>query len=212
MYHRPMDALSTDVTAFILAGGKSTRMGTDKAFVTLGDGNLDGRTLLARALDLARSVSAEVRIVGDRAKFAAFAPTVEDVFRNCGPLGGIHAALRSSQTDLNLILAVDVPYVSPALLLYLIKCTRSNASATVTVVHAEGGYQPLCAVYRRAFADAAEKALQEGHYKIGALFATALTQTITEEELKAAGFSPEMFRNLNTPQELAEASETADSQ
>ena len=57
---------------------------------------LDGRTLLARALELARAVTADVRIVGDRGKFAAFAPVVEDVFRDCGPLGGIHAALRAS--------------------------------------------------------------------------------------------------------------------
>ena len=51
------------VTAFILAGGKSTRMGTDKAFVAL-----DGRTLLARSLDLARSVATDVHVVGDPAK------------------------------------------------------------------------------------------------------------------------------------------------
>ena len=65
MYHRPMDGASTDMAAFILAGGKSTRMGADKAFVML-----DGRTLLARALELARSVASDVRIVGDAAKFA----------------------------------------------------------------------------------------------------------------------------------------------
>ena len=89
---------------------------------------LDGSTLLARALELARSVTADVRIVGDPAKFAAFAPVVEDVFRDCGPLGGIHAALRASPTDLNLILAVDVPFVSPALLQYLIMRARSSGA------------------------------------------------------------------------------------
>ncbi len=115
-----MSAEFSDVTVFILAGGKSTRMGTDKAFVPL-----DGRTLLARALDLARSVSSEVRIVGDKEKFAPFAPVVEDIFPGCGPLGGIHAALRSSQTDLNVVLAVDVPFVSLALLQYLITRARS---------------------------------------------------------------------------------------
>src|ERR1700684_2169053 len=76
VYDRRMDAPSSDLTAFILAGGKSTRMGSDKAFVVL-----DGRTLLARALELARSVTSEVRIVGDPAKFAEFAaraPVVED--------------------------------------------------------------------------------------------------------------------------------------
>jgi phospholipid/cholesterol/gamma-HCH transport system ATP-binding protein len=189
-----------DLTAFVLAGGKSTRMGTDKALVTL-----DGRTLLARALDLARSVTPDVRIVGDPAKFARFAPVVEDAFPGCGPLGGIHAALRASQTDLNLILAVDVPFVSPALLQYLIR-RASSAAATVTVVRASGGWQPLCAVYRREFADAAEEALAAGLYKIDPLFASQRTLVIAEDELESVGFSAEMFRNLNTQEELALAS------
>lgn len=201
MYDRAMSTES-DVTAFILAGGKSTRMGADKAFVTL-----EGRTLLARALAVARSVTSDVRIVGDPAKFAPFAPVVEDVFRGCGPLAGIHAALRASQTELNLILAVDVPFVPPALLQYLIGRARNSMSATVTVVRAGGGWQPLCAVYRREFAEAAETALQVGRYKIDAIFETTRTQTITEEELEGAGFPPKMFRNLNTPEELSEASE-----
>src|SRR5258708_16883518 len=131
MYHRRMDGASLDVTAFILAGGKSTRMGADKAFVTR-----DGRTLLERALELARSVTAEVYIVGDAAKFAGFAPVVEDAFLSCGPLGGIHAALRGSKTELNLMLAVDVPFVSPALLQYLIGRARDFATASVTVAKA----------------------------------------------------------------------------
>jgi molybdopterin-guanine dinucleotide biosynthesis protein A len=198
-----MTAPAPRVTAFILAGGKSTRMGADKAFVLL-----DGRTLLARALDIARSITPEVRIVGDPQKFASFAPTVEDIFPNCGPLGGIHSALRSSPTDLNLMLAVDVPFVSPALLQHLVG-RASNSPATVTVAQTGGGYQPLCAVYRRNFADAAEEALQEGRYKIDTLFAASSTQTIAERELEAAGFSPRMFRNLNTPQELADATEIA---
>ena len=161
-----MDGTLSDVAAFILAGGKSTRMGADKAFVVL-----DGRTLLARALESARGVTADVRIVGDPAKFAEFAPVVEDVFRECGPLGGIHAALRASAAELNLMLAVDVPFVSAGLVEFLIARARGSA-ALVTVARAGGRWQPLCAVYRREFADAAEKALQQGRYKIDALFDT----------------------------------------
>jgi len=206
MYHRPMNGSASDVSAFILAGGKSTRMGADKAFVVL-----DGRTLLARALDLARSVTSDVRIVGDPTKFAPFAPVVEDIFRDCGPLGGIHAALRASPAELNLILAVDVPFVSTALLQYLVGRARDAASATVTVAQANGRWQPLCAVYRRVFADTAEHALHARRYKIDALFDATGTKLITEGELEAAGFSQKMFRNLNTQQELAEASETTNS-
>jgi molybdenum cofactor guanylyltransferase len=197
LYHRPMDGSSPDVAAFILAGGKSTRMGADKAFVTL-----DGRTLLARALELARSVSRDVRIVGDPAKFAPFAPVVEDVFRGCGPLAGIHAALRASPADLNLILPVDAPFVSPPLLQYLIMRARTQGAATVTVPRMNGSWQPLCAVYRRQFADAAEQALRAGRYKIDALFAAAQTLMVEKDEFEAAGFSTNMFRNLNTPEEL----------
>ena len=83
MYDRGVEpAFPGDVTAFILAGGKSSRMGVDKAFL-----EFDGRTLLARALELARSVAVDVHIVGSRKKFAAFAPVVEDVFPGHGPLG-----------------------------------------------------------------------------------------------------------------------------
>lgn len=190
---------TSDLAAFILVGGKSTRMGTDKSFV-----EFEGGTLLARALDLARSVTTDVRIVGEPAKFSAFAPVIEDVFPGCGPLAGIHAALRSSSSDLNLVLAVDMPFLSTDLLRYLITRAR-NSSATVTVPRSGRGLQPLCAIYRRAFTDAAEIALSEHRYKIDALFAGESTQVIREDELKANGFSAEMFCNLNTPEELADA-------
>lgn len=196
-----MDGISADLTAFILAGGKSTRMGADKAFVTL-----DGRTLLARALELARSVTPDVRIVGDPAKFARFGPVVEDLFPGCGPLGGIHAALRASQTNLNLILAVDLPLISPPLLHYLLTRAKS-ASAMVTAARANGGWQPLCAVYRREFAEPAEQALHAGKYKIDALFAPNNTRLVSEQELAEAGFSADIFRNVNTSKELAEVAE-----
>jgi phospholipid/cholesterol/gamma-HCH transport system ATP-binding protein len=202
VYHRPMDGNPVAVTAFVLAGGKSTRMGTDKAFVTL-----NGRSLLDRMLDVGRSVTADVRIIGDAQKFSQFAPTVEDVFQDCGPLGGIHAALRASPSELNLILAVDLPLVSTALLQYLITRAQSASGASATVPHAAGGWQPLCAVYRRGFADAAESALRSGHYKIDELFDVVKTQRIEEEELASAGFSPEIFRNLNTREEVEAATQ-----
>jgi molybdopterin-guanine dinucleotide biosynthesis protein A len=199
MYHRPMGSVAPDVAAFILAGGKSTRMGSDKAFV-----QLNGRTLLGQALELARSVTAEVYIVGDAARFAGFAPVVEDIFRGCGPLGGIHAALRASTAELNLMLAVDVPFLSRALLEFLI--TRARASgATVTIPDGGGGLQPLCAIYRREFGDAAERVLIAGRYKIGAVFEEVRMCVVDQEELQASGFMVEMFRNLNTREDLASA-------
>jgi molybdenum cofactor guanylyltransferase len=198
VYDRGMDnPPAQEVTAFIMAGGKSTRMGMDKAFV-----NFDGRTLLARALDLGRSVAPDARIVGSRKKFTVFAPVVEDVFRSCGPLGGIHAALRGSLTELNLMLAVDMPFVTSAFLQYLISQARGAPEAKVVVPRGDGGWQPLCAVYRREFADAAEHALRAGRNKIDRLFDEVRTRVIKQEELEGAGFSLAIFRNLNTPEEL----------
>ena len=121
----------------------------------------------------------------------------------------IHAALRGSKTELNLMLAVDVPFVSPALLQYLIGRARDVATATVTVAKTGGRWQPLCAVYRPEFADAAEKALRAGRYRIDALFAAVSTQVVEQDELEAAGFSGKLFRNMNTREELEAAREDA---
>ncbi len=199
MYYRGMgDAFVPDLSAFILAGGKSTRMGTDKALI-----DYQGQTLLACALDLARSVTADVRIVGGREKFAAFAPVVEDIFRDCGPLGGIHAALLASHAELNIMLAVDMPFISPEFLRYLMAQARATGGAEVIVPRTGGRSQPLCAIYRRQFAAAAERALRAGQNKIDRLFNMVPARVIDENELQAAGFSAALFRNLNTPAELA---------
>jgi molybdenum cofactor guanylyltransferase len=188
-----------DATAFILAGGKSSRMGRDKAFLQLRD-----ETLLAHALKLSAAITKEVKIVGDATKFSAFGRVVEDVYPNRGPLGGIHAALSTSSTDLNLMLAVDLPFVGADFLQYLLARARES-TAIVTLPRAAGGLQPLCAVYRRPFAEIAEEALRNGRNKIDSLFAKAGTCVIEDDELVRAGFSSEMFRNLNTPDDLEKA-------
>ena len=188
-----------DVTAFVIAGGKSIRMGKDKAFL-----EFKGRILLARALELAAVVTEDVRIVGDPRKFAAFGRVIEDIYRERGPLGGIHAALKSSAAELNLMLAVDLPFMQSNFLKYLISVARETR-AWVTVPRASDGLQPLCAVYRREFAKIAEQSLAQGKNKIDALFAEVDTKILGPEEVSEAGFSAEMFRNLNTPEEFDEA-------
>ncbi|HEY1660077.1 MAG TPA: molybdenum cofactor guanylyltransferase [Candidatus Sulfotelmatobacter sp.] len=191
----------SDLAAFILAGGKSSRMGTDKAFLEHG-----GRTLLSHALELARLLTPDVFVVGSREKFERYSPVIEDVFPGQGPLAGIHAALRSSSADLNLMIAVDMPLLSPKFLRYLVDRARSS-TATVTVPRAGGRWYPLCAVYRPAFAVLAEDVLKLGRNKIDPLFAQTETLTIEDEELKKAEFVSSMFHNLNTPQEFLELAE-----
>ena len=193
-----LDSLPTRM-GFVLAGGKSSRMGTDKAFL-----DFDGRTLLARALEVVGESCPKVLIVGDVAKFAAYGPVIQDVYPGCGPLGGIHTALAHSSSELNLMLAVDMPFVSSGLLGLLLSAAQET-DAVVTVPQTSRGFQPLCAVYRRSFLEVAEEALRTGKYKIDALFAASNVRTISEQELSAAGFSDHTFANVNTPDDLLSA-------
>jgi|NGEPerStandDraft_6_1074524.scaffolds.fasta_scaffold94132_2 molybdopterin-guanine dinucleotide biosynthesis protein A len=184
-----------DVTAFILAGGRSSRMGTDKALLPLGR-----QTLLERALHTAAMVANTVFIAGPRERYARYGNVVEDVFPDCGPLGGIHAALWVTQTELNLMLSVDTPLMGPDFLAWLLEQARAS-SELIVVPEALGGLQPLGAVYRRPLRAVAEQALKRGDYKIDHLFPLAPTRYISEAEIRAAGFSPLVFRNVNTSEE-----------
>ncbi len=186
---------------FVLAGGKSSRMGTntDKAFL-----DFRGRTLLDRALTVMGEVCDRVTIVGDPAKFSRYGSVVTDIFPGCGPLAGIHAALVHSTAMLNLMLAVDMPFVSRELLEFLFAAAMDEAEANdavITVPRTSKGFQPLCAIYRRDFSTAAEQALRAGKYKIDAAFSGVSVRAIEEAELAAAGFTEQSFFNVNTPQD-----------
>lgn len=184
---------------FLLVGGKSSRMGmnTDKAFL-----DFRGQTLLDRALTVMGEVCDRVAIVGDSAKFSKYGSVVADIFPGCGPLAGIHAALIHSTADLNLMLAVDMPFVSRELLAFLFAAaTDEESGAIITVPRTSKGFQPLCAIYRRDFSTAAEQALRTGMYKIDAAFSGVSVRVVEEGELVAAGFSEQNFFNVNTPQD-----------
>src|SRR3954464_13510045 len=87
----PVGPIVQNASAFILAGGKSSRMGEDKAFLRLG-----GKTLLELAQELVSGVCGSVFVVGDRARFGPKA--IQDIFPDSGPLGGIHAALTATKS------------------------------------------------------------------------------------------------------------------
>lgn len=185
-----------EVTAFVLAGGQSRRMGCDKAFALF-----EGRTLLQRALDTVRQVSSDVAIVGARQKFAEYGLVVEDLYPDRGPLAGIHAALRASATEWNLVLAVDLPYVTCEFLRYLVQQARAS-TALVTLPSTPDGRQPLCAVYRKGFAEVADGALREGRNAVHTSVENSAPHVIDWEELERVGFKAEMFRNINRPEDL----------
>jgi len=181
---------------FVLAGGKSSRMGTDKALL-----NFAGQTLLDRALAVMKAACGSAAIVGDPVTLANFGRVIEDVFHSCGPLGGIHAALAASSAEFNAILAVDLPFVSSELIACLFAAAEDSA-AIVTVPKTRTGFQPLCAVYRRAFCATAERALRAGHYKVDAAFANLPLRIVEESELARSGFSENDFFNVNSADQL----------
>lgn len=170
-------------------------MGTDKALL-----RLDGQALIVHALALATSVTNDVKIVGDPEKLASFGKVVPDIYAERGPLGGIHAALLNSATECNLILGVDLPFVKPRFLSFLVSEAQTSG-AIVTLPSTSGYLQTLCAVYRKEFLGPAESALGAGRNRIDALFPAISVRVISEQEVTAAGFNNSMFRNLNTPEE-----------
>lgn len=193
----------SSIGVFVLAGGRSTRMGTDKALLIL-----DGKTLLERALSIARELSDCVKIVvaGNRYSDFGFA-VVEDEFPECGPLGGIHAALGASDRELNIVLSVDTPLVSTDFLRYLVQRATSKPDAIVTVTKAAGGVQGTCAVYRRPFRAVAERQLKRARYKLTEAYTLVRVEYVEEDEMRGAGFDPAMFANLNTPEEFSKVQE-----
>jgi len=107
-----------------------------------------------------------------------------------------------SRADLNLMLAVDMPFVSSELLAFLFAAAEDEGNdAIVTVPRTRGGFQPLCAIYRRDFSLASDQALRAGKYKVDAAFSGVAVRVIEEDELTAAGFSERSFFNVNTPQD-----------
>ncbi len=198
-----VSAPACDVSAFIVAGGRSTRMGEgkDKAFL-----DFAGQSLLQRSIAAARAVSSLVALVGPASRLASFGTVVEDIYRGQGPLGGIHAALRHSNTRLNLILAVDMPMLEVSFLEYLVATARKS-DALVTVPFVEGRYQPLCAVYASEFAVVAEQSLSAGKNKIDPLFAAIKMRVIDETELSAGSFPSDIFTNVNTSAQFERARE-----
>lgn len=174
-------------------------MGQDKATVML-----SGFSFLEHALTIMRFVCRDVTILGKRELYGAYAPAIEDIIPECGPLSGIHAALTNTTTHLNLIIGVDTPFLAPALLSYVVKKAIASGSM-ITTPEINNHTQPLCSVYSRDFLPIVEQALKSGMYKVATLFPPEKTLVIQEPELRQFAFTADMFDNLNTPDDLARA-------
>lgn len=141
-------------TGFVLAGGKSSRMQTDKAFLDIG-----GETFLARAVKTLQTVCENrVAVVLNQTqqhfieRLPENVPHIFDVYENRGALGGIHAALTNCATKYAIVLAVDLPNVTAEAIENLINITlSSNKFIAVVPRQTDGRLQPLCAVYHARY-------------------------------------------------------------
>lgn len=172
---------------YVLTGGRSSRMGRDKALLPF-----RGRTLVECVAQNVATVTGAVKLVGSKGKYGSLGlPVIEDRVPGCGPLSGIEAALADSTAALTLIVACDMPSLNPDFLAWILN-EAEQSDAAVTWVKDE----PLCAVYRPAARAAATAALAEGRYKVALAFASLNVKCLTATDL-----SP--LANTNTPEEWA---------
>jgi molybdenum cofactor guanylyltransferase len=188
------------IGAFILAGGKSSRMGRAKALLPFA-----GKSLIVRVVQLAESVAEAPIIVGPPEEFTALGfRVIADERANLGPLGGILTALRNTQREWNLILGCDLPFLTPEWLTFLVaRAANSNADAVIPVN--ERGYEPLCAMYRKRAAGTIGVAVERGVRKITDGLANLTLARIEPAEWKAFDQHGRLFKNINTPADYAEA-------
>ena len=144
-----------DITAIILSGGKSSRMGTNKSLLKIGE-----KTIIERLRNLLQSMFKDVILITndpDDYKFLGL-PIYEDIFRHRGPLAGIHSGLKHSKTDLNFIISCDLPFMTMEMINYLIEYKTNKL---VTVAKADGFIQQLAGKYSKECLSPSEKILIE---------------------------------------------------
>jgi molybdopterin-guanine dinucleotide biosynthesis protein A len=135
-------AVST--AGFVLAGGKSSRMGRDKALLPW-----HGRTLVEEVAERVFRAAGSVTLVGTRSRYGHLGlPVLEDLVPGNGPLGGLFTALENTSADWNLLVACDMPGITDDFLRGLIHAARSSDGLAL-VPNSTHGWEPLCAVYHR---------------------------------------------------------------
>lgn len=146
-------AAEAEAVGFVLAGGRSSRMGADKALAELG-----GRPMVLHALEVLREAGLPAAIAGARSDLAGIAPVVEDAAFGLGPLGGVCAGLAATDAELAVFLPVDMPLLPASLVAYLVRHAQITGAA-VTVASFNGFAQTFPAVVERAALPALEAVL-----------------------------------------------------
>jgi molybdopterin-guanine dinucleotide biosynthesis protein A len=191
----------TDIVGFVVAGGRSRRMGRDKALLGWG-----GATLLDHAIAKLEAVCSEVRVLSglqrrytDRGR-----AVVVDAAPEAGPLAGLAAALAAATPRPALLLAVDMPFVTEDLLRHLVEALPGWDAA---VPVPDAGPQPLCAAYAAACLEPVREALAGGERRMTSFWPRVRVRPLSSAELSRFGAPDRLFRNLNDPSEYAAAAQ-----
>jgi molybdenum cofactor guanylyltransferase len=175
----------------ILAGGRSSRMGFDKALLPFG-----GKTFIERIAAEMLLVLPSVAIVsGDTGRFDHLGlPVIADVYENCGPLGGLHAALTASSTSHVLLMTCDTPLVNSVLLIRLL---TGSSPGEITICSDGDRIHPLAGIYPRSLLANLDRAIKSGVRRV--------TDVLRSEKFRILAF-PDLdatLQNINTPEEYA---------
>ncbi len=180
--------METSRSGFVLAGGKSSRMGRDKALLPF-----RGGTLVEAVAAAVAEAAGRVTLIGDPERYGCFGlPVVADRYPGWGPLAGIHAALTLDQADWNLVVACDMPELTPAFLRSLLEAAEA-AGADCLLPKSAGLPEPLCAVYHRRILPVIQAAMERGVRKV--------TTGLEGLRMASPDFPESCFRNLNTSAE-----------
>jgi molybdopterin-guanine dinucleotide biosynthesis protein A len=194
-----MSATTPSITGVILAGGKSSRMGQNKALMSLG-----GKRLVDRVVEVMRSVFDDLLMVTNTPDVYADlgVPMAQDVWPDKGSLGGVYSAIYHVATPHCLVVACDMPFLRAALLRYLM---TQIADYDVIVPDVLGELQTLHAIYSKACLQPIEHRLATNRLRIVGFFPDVRVRTVTASELEP--YDPELlaFQNLNTPEEFQTA-------
>jgi len=186
------------VSAAIMAGGKSRRMGQDKAWI-----ELDGEPLITRVANVLAEVADEVLIVANDPRYESLGlPVVRDRYPEGGALGGIATGVGAATHGTVLVAACDMPFLSASVWRLLL---GHDGEADVVIPRIGGEFETLHALYTKACLPHMARALAENRLRVISFFAAVTVKPIDEPELRAIDPALRAFTNVNTPEELASA-------
>ena len=187
------------ITGAILAGGRSRRMGSDKGLLPV-----VGRRLIEFVLDVIRPLFPEILIVAnDPTAYGAFGVrVVPDRIPGSGPLGGIHAALRSIGSPHVFCFACDMPFLNPAVITHLAALAPGYDAV---VPRSDAGCEPLHAIYGLSCLPHVERMIREDRLRLDRLFSAVRVRWVDADEVRPLDPSLRSFVNVNTPEELEAA-------